>query len=216
MKKPTENSELDPKLPAAKAKAPVERKKKQRKGSPEQEQEALFLIQSRGESIQQAAERKKKQLDETVELLSGQLTTVGGLNGLHIQTNALPYEALFPNSSPFFEHLLRLNWPGADPKKYVKPPGVGQAIIEIIYGRFPREVFPILNVLNPRKGGYRARKLFQHLDANGQALVVQYRDEAIEIMKTCADLDWIGFRQKLFNTYGVPYQTELFGGKTKS
>ena len=59
-------------------------------------------------------------------------------------------------------------------------------------------------------------ELFQHLDAEWQALVIQFRNEATELMATCDDLDWIGFRQKMFEIYGVPYQTELFGGNKKS
>jgi len=46
------------------------------------------------------------------------------------------------------------------------------------------------------------------LTLEGQAKLVQYRDEAVTLMKACTSM--YEFRQKMLQKYGVPYQVEIF------
>ena len=173
------------------------------------EQQALvaqMLIQGADDFAKTAKEVRIKREQEVIELRSGFKITIGEINAI-VSPNRLPYVPLFPNSIPFFSELRRLSGLDFDPTEYFKPSIVGTWLCEIIYGRFSKEVLPALRAVNPAfTNGIRPDKLYQYLTPEGQAKLEQFRDEAVALMKTCSTL--YEFRQKLFQQYGVPYQTE--------
>ncbi|OGX91489.1 P63C domain-containing protein [Hymenobacter coccineus] len=176
-----------------------------------QEQQALLgqmLIQGADYLAKTAKQVRLKREQEVIELRSGFKITIGEINAI-VSANRLPYAPLFPNSIPFFSELKRLSGLDFDPAQFIKPSVVGTWLCEIIYGRFSKEVLPALRAVNPAfTNGVRPHKLFQYLTPEGQAKLEQFRDEAVDLMKTCATM--YEFRQKLFQQYAVPYQIETF------
>lgn len=171
-------------------------------------EESSILFNAEKELLS-AQEKQAREDAEIITLQDGRQFTIGELKLLSNERR--PYSPLFPNSVPYFSEIYRLNgWGHLDPKNYNKPSIVGKWTNEMIYGRFPKEILPALQYLNPFTGKFRKDKHFQYLTEEGQQFVVQYRDETIEIMKKCSD--WYEFRQKLHDAYGVPYQIQLFGG----
>lgn len=168
-----------------------------------------LLLQQTDKLSRQRLEQKKQRDHEAIELLGGGTTSLGALKAL-IAAKRQPYEPRFPRSIPFFSEIYRLNgWHHLDPAYYIKPDEVGVWINELIYNRFSQEVLPSLRMFNPKRtGGGRLYKHFQFLNAEGQAELEQYRDEAIVLMQTCST--WYEFRAKLFAVHGVPYQVDMF------
>jgi hypothetical protein len=165
---------------------------------------AGMLIQGADELAQKARDLKRKKESEVIELHSGFTITIGQINTI-VSGNPLNYESMFPNDVPFFSEINRLSDEKFDPIAYIKPVFVGRILREIIYGRFDKSVLPALRAVNPAfTNGIRPRKLYHYLTPEGIILLEQYRDEAIEVMKTCSTM--YEFRQKLFKQYGVPYQ----------
>lgn len=168
-----------------------------------------LLLQQTETLGREKLELKKQRDQEVIELLGGGTTSLGSLKAL-IASKRQPYAPRFPKSVPFFSEIYRLNgWHHLDPADYIKPTEVATWINELIYNRFSQQVLPTLRIFNPKKsGGGRLYKHFQFLNAEGQAELEQYRDEAITLMQTCST--WYEFRAKLFAVHGVPYQIELF------
>jgi hypothetical protein len=170
---------------------------------------AGMLLQQTEDLVEKDLNRKKKRAEEVIELQSGFKITIGEINAA-ITANLQPYAPMFSNDIPFFSEIYRLNgWKDKDPKAYVKPTQVGTWINEIIYSRFAKDVLPALKVLNPASPlGMRKHKHFQYLTEEGRAKLIQFRDEAIEVMNNHST--WIGFRKELLQKYGVPYQASMF------
>lgn len=168
-----------------------------------------LLLQQTDNFVREKLELKKQRDQEIIELIGGSTTSLGTLKAL-IAAKRQPYEPRFPRSVPFFSEIYRLNgWHHLDSTAYRKPDEVATWINELIYNRFFQEVLPTLRIYNPKKtGGGRLYKHFQFLNAEGQAELVLYRDEAIALMQTCTS--WYEFRAKLFAAHGVPYQVALF------
>ncbi|MFD1469900.1 P63C domain-containing protein [Hymenobacter caeli] len=165
---------------------------------------AGMLILGADEQAKQARELKRKREQTVIELHSGFKITIGEINAI-VCGNPSDYLPMFPNNIPFFSEINRLSEVKFDPTEYIKPAFVGEIICEIIYGRYDKSVLPALRAVNPAYiNGIRPRKLYHYLTPEGLALLAQYRDEAIEVMKSCNTM--YEFRQKLFKQYGVPYQ----------
>lgn len=168
-----------------------------------------LLIEQTDDIAKEALEFKRKREQEKIELHSGLQISISEINSI-VSANRRPYEAMFPNSIPFFKEMYRLNgWTDLNPNSYTKPPVVARWINEIIYGRFSKDVLPAIQVLNPYINyATRLHKNFQYLTNEGQQLLEQYRDEAIEVMKKCSS--WHEFRVKYSKEYGVPFQGSLY------
>jgi len=181
--------------------------------SPEDKEERLLLggllLQQTTDFYREKAEKKKQRDQEAIELIGGGTISLGALKAL-VVAKRQPYEAHFPNSVPFFSEIYRLNgWNDLDPKEFIKPAVVAVWINELIYNRFSQQVLSTLRALNPKKSsGGRFYKHFQFLTPEGQTELIQYRDEAISLMRTCST--WYEFRVKLFKAHNVPYQVDLF------
>ncbi len=167
-----------------------------------------MLIQQANDLAAEAQERRNRREQEVIELHSGVKITLAEINAT-VTANRQPYVALFPNEVPFFSELSRLSGLNFDPTVFIKPAVVGTWLCELIYDRFAKDVLPALRALNPAyTNGIRPHKHSQYLTLEGQAKLVQYRDEAVTLMKACTSM--YEFRQKMLQKYGVPYQVEIF------
>lgn len=187
--------------------------------TPEQKEERLLisgmLFKQTEEFTEEEQKRKRKREKEIfesqiIELGDGRKFTLKELITLVVGKRQ-PYKALFPNENDFFPQSFRLLGIQGDPKKYSKPRILSQVIRRIIYGRFQAEVLPALDHLNPIvTGGFRKYKLSQYMNGEGKQKIIQFRDDAIELMKTFPDLDWYGFEKAYCKKYDLPFQKSLF------
>lgn len=165
-----------------------------------------LLIQKTDELAKEAQKRKQAREREEIELRSGIKISIQGIRDFII-ANARPYSPMFPNTNPFFPEMYRLNgWNDRDPHEWIKPLQVPNWLNEIIYGRFPKDVLPSIQILNPYLPGLciRGYKNFQFLNEQGLSLVVQFRDEAVNVMQSCST--WHEFRMRFSQApYNVPY-----------
>jgi hypothetical protein len=151
-----------------------------------------------------------KQLDrenEKIKLRSGLEITIKGYKAF-ISEFLQIYSPMFPKD--FYREINRLNnWNIPESELYLKPPIVGKFTNEFIYGRYPKEILPKLQSLNPYiRMGYRSVKHFQWLNETGKKQLEVIIKEAILVMKESND--WHEFTIKYGSKYGLPFQTSLF------
>ncbi|RIV19401.1 hypothetical protein DYU11_25200 [Fibrisoma montanum] len=168
------------------------------------------LFEDKEDLIKARAEREKKKREDIIELQSGVKFTIAEVERI-VTVEPQPYCPLFPYDEPFYKELYRLYYPDRDYKEYPKPHYVGKLTKELIYNRFEKSVFIALDHLNPLiKGRCRARRLFQHLNGDGQADVVRFRDNTIEVAQPIPDGESYAFRKKMWEIHKVPYQLKIF------
>lgn len=187
--------------------------------TPEQLEERLLTsgrLFEETERLTEQEQRRKRKRDKEIfesriiELGDGRKFTVKELQSLVIGEREA-YVALFPNDSPFFSEVFRLNGIKQDPKQYSKPYIVSQIVRRIIYDRFESEVLPALDHLNPiTVGGFRQYKLSQYLNKEGKDKVIRFREEAIELMKEYPDLEWYQFEKEYSKRHKLVFQPSLF------
>jgi hypothetical protein len=166
-----------------------------------------LLLERTERQVDEAQKLRRKRNEEEIELRSGHKISLKQIEDL-VTAARQPYESKFPNDVPFFSEMYRLlGWKDKDPKNFNKPAVVGKYLCELIYNRFHADVLPTLQTL-AMPGGIRLHKFFQFLNEQGQEKLLQYRDEAIALMKTCAS--WYEFRIKYGRTYGLPVQKTMF------
>lgn len=166
-----------------------------------------LILQNTYELTIEAKLRKKKRDEEEFELLSGRKISIQQINDF-VTSMKQPYDPMFPNAIPFFREMYRLlKWDDKDPTSYTKPAIVGKYINQIIYYRFHQDVQPALRAF-AMPDGYRVAKFFQYLTNEGQSNLIEYRDQAIEMMKECSE--WYEFEVKYGAKYRVPVQKRLF------
>ena len=123
---------------------------------------------------------------------------------------ARDYRPMFPNSSPFFKLIYKLNdWNHLNPNDFTKPPVCAKWIKQYVYGRFDRETLPsLLAKENPIISGYvKKYKLFQFLNDEGLLLLETYINDAIEVMKISKD--WYDFEKKYTKIYNLSVQFKM-------
>jgi hypothetical protein len=110
----------------------------------------------------------------------------------------------------WYEQVFRLNgWPVENAKDFIKPAEVADYTNEVIYGRFPKGILPVLQKLNPFVGlNVRAHKNYQYLTVDGYNDVVKYIDQSHTMMKDCKT--WYEFRMRYSKEYGVYFQSQMF------
>ncbi len=109
----------------------------------------------------------------------------------------------------FYAQIWRLNgWPVKDKKFRDKPHSVAMFTLEVIYGRFYKEVLPALRQNNPFIGYYRSKKLFQFLTMEAKIQLLKYIDQATDLMKECETMH--EFKKRYRTSYGEAFQTSLF------
>ncbi|GAB3337991.1 hypothetical protein GCM10027429_23040 [Marivirga atlantica] len=126
-----------------------------------------------------------------------------------VTTRLKEYSPKFPDE--YYKQIFRLNnWNvPANGKIATKPNIVGKWTKEIIYGRFSKDVLPVLEILNPyERIGIRSHKHHQYLSDEGNQLLKQYIAESIVVMKK--SMSWYDFRIRLNQEFGVPFQLEIW------
>lgn len=171
------------------------------------------LIQEADQKVQEKFSDKSLDRHLTkIELLSGEIID---LNELNVVSSSLhTYVPRFVND--YYVQIFRLN--GWDiPENGIineKPHIVGKWTKEIVYGRFNKQVLPTLEHLNPYvRIGLRRHKHHQYLNEDGLKKLNIFIEEAISLMKSMSS--WYEFRIKLYEEYGVQYQTDMFQEKFK-
>lgn len=164
-----------------------------------------ILEQTEKLTAKQAAKKSKEKEDEILHLLGGGSFSISQWKSfLTNHANQHPY--LFPKDVPFYTEIYRLNkWDDLDPTAFTKPPAVALWTNLLIYGRFPKELLPAIQIMNPFVSGTCIRwdKNYNYLNDEGYKMAVKFRDQAIEVMKTCNT--WHEFRLKMAKEHGVPY-----------
>ena len=129
---------------------------------------------------------------------------------------AADYFPMFPNSSPFFKLVFKLNdWRG-DPNAFVKPPVCALYIKKYVYARFDGDILPyLLGKDNPLMSGYvRKYKLFQFLNNEGIGLMSSFIQDAISVMEESTN--WYDFELKYTAKYKLSVQLKCFPPEEKS
>ncbi|WP_126247832.1 P63C domain-containing protein [Chitinophaga rhizosphaerae] len=164
------------------------------------------------DQLAQDGKKQREQLEkEIVTFRDG--TTV---NIAHLMADAAahrqPYEAIFPNSNPFFKEIFRLmGLDEADASKYIKPGVVGRHLVYLIYLRFSQGE-SLVTYLRSRAvpNGIRTAKFFQFLNPAGIEKAKQFRDEAIDMMKRYGPNEWYSFYRAFGKRHGIPVQLNAF------
>ncbi|HTA27961.1 MAG TPA: P63C domain-containing protein, partial [Bacteroidia bacterium] len=110
----------------------------------------------------------------------------------------------------FYMQIFRLNgWAIPANGKISRKPGVvGKFTIDIIYGRFPKEVLPQLEGNNRfNEIGMRLYKHFQFLTPEGVQKLEQFIKDSVKIMERCHN--WSEFVSEHAKAFGHPFQTSL-------
>lgn len=149
--------------------------------------------------------------NEIIKLRNGSEISLKSLSDI-IAKNAQEYSVTFKRE--WYREINRLNgWNIPEERLHKKPPIVSVYTIELIYGRFWKEVLPELRSLNPYIGfAMRGYKHFQFLTPEGKLYLEKYIDDSLDIMKTCNK--WHEFRVKYGNKFGIPFQFSLFEQNT--
>ena len=169
--------------------------------------ESLSIIQRTDQKAQEKYSDKNLEREfEKIQLISGEVVSIPSLERFISEVKS-QYQSMFPLD--FYKEIYRLNDWDLDPKEYHKPPIVGKWTNQLIYGRFPNEVLPQLQILNPYVNGiHRAVKHFQWLNEKGKEMVSGFIYDAIECMKRFDD--WYEFRKEYHVKYGIGYQLNAF------
>lgn len=152
-----------------------------------------------------------KSLDQKLEkivLISGEIIDVGKLYE-YIDNKINDYGIQFQQS--WYREIFRLNgWEipaGGIISK--KPSIVATYTIDIIYGRFPKEILPIIETKNRfNEIGARMYRHFQFLTPEGVEKLRKYLQESEDIMKRCTY--WDEFVREHAKVYGHPFQMSIF------
>lgn len=155
--------------------------------------------------------RQQLQHDEVL-LRGGQVVKISDLLA-DASDQRQPYEAIFPNSNPFFREIFRLmGLDEADANKYNKPGIVGRNLVILIYLRFSQGG-ALVSYLRAKAvpNGIRTAKFFQYLNAAGIEKAKQFRDEAIEMMKQYNANEWYPFYRAFGKKFRIPVQLNTFG-----
>jgi hypothetical protein len=169
-----------------------------------------ILINSEKLRFEQFSDEQLDFENEKRQLIGGNTISIADYNQI-LYTNAKKWGSKFKQE--YFERIFILHGVSNDvakdmAKKYRKPRYVAVFNNEIIYCRFDSTVLPILQERNPYVFYYiRRYKHYQFFPIELINKLVEYLDNATELMKTCTSLS--EFRKKYFELYKVPYQTEL-------
>jgi hypothetical protein len=153
-----------------------------------------------------------KSLDKTIEkieLISGEIIDIKKLYE-YIDKKINDYGIQFQQS--WYREIFRLNGWEIPASGIIskKPSIVAKYTIDIIYGRFPKEVLPVIESKNRfNEIGIRMYKHFQFLTPEGVKKLGKYIEDSEKIMKRCTY--WDEFVREHAKVYGHPFQMSIFG-----
>lgn len=167
-----------------------------------------FLIEGPELRVKQkpSAEELEREFEKLAILGAGRISMDDVKN--FVLVTAKMHRATFPQV--YYKEMFRLNgWKIQGANIYRKPWQAAKYTLEVIYGRFTRDILLVIQLQNPYiVPGVRRFKHFQYLNAEGQMKLEQFIDEAVEVMQESSS--WYEFRVKMFEQYGLPYQMNLF------
>lgn len=172
------------------------------------EQLALFIIQKTDEKIDEKGSDKTLDRElQKIELLSGDIIVPKAIKDI-INGAAKKYEVTFPEE--YYRELnKKVPWAKSDKELHTRPSKIGRITNEIIYDRFPRNILPTLQQLNPYVHMFaREYKHFQFLTDDGKGLLETYIAQAINVMKSTTT--WYDFRIRYARAYGLSFQLSCF------
>lgn len=172
---------------------------------------AELLTKSADQRALEDKERRKQRQPEEILLRGGQVVNISELL-TDAAEQRQPYEAIFPNSNPFFREIFRLmGLEEADANKYGKPGIVGRYLVILIYLRFSQGE-SLVSYLRAKAvpNGIRTAKFFQFLNDAGIEKAKQFRDEAIDMMKQFNTNEWYTFYRAFGKRFGIPVQLNAF------
>jgi hypothetical protein len=154
------------------------------------------------------SDRKLDRENQKIKLRSGKIIDLYELDK-YIDDKINTYAKEF--GQDYYLEIFRLNgWkiPESGIISY-KPNIVGRYTIDIIYGRFPKEVLPTIEGNNKyNEIGIRLYKHFQFLTPKGIELLEKFIEDSVIVMKKCKF--WDEFVEEHARIYGFPFQTSLF------
>lgn len=169
---------------------------------------ALFILQKTEEKVEEKGSDKNldRQLQK-IELLSGAVIVPQQIKEI-INRAAKKYEITFPLD--FYRELnQKVPWARSDKELHNRPWKIGRITNEIIYDRFPKDILPTLQHLNPYVHMWaREYKHFQFLTEEGKSLLEQYITDSISMMKSTTT--WYDFRIKYAMRYRLSFQLSCF------
>lgn len=160
------------------------------------------LIQRKG------SDKSLDQKIEKIELISGEIIDVKKLYE-YIDNKINDYGIQFQQS--WYREIFRLNgWEIPESGIISKKPSiVATYTIDIIYGRFPKEILPVIETKNRfNEIGSRMYKHFQFLTPEGIVKLGKYLQQSEDIMKRCTY--WDEFVREHAKVYGHPFQMSIF------
>lgn len=146
---------------------------------------------------------------EKIKLLNGSEISIHDFRQIKkfITDTVQPYKSAFRKE--FYEQIYRLKgWPIPTDGIHEKPHIVASYTNALIYQRFPKDVLPMLQELNPYVAmGLRLRKHHQLLTEEGRQQLLNFIEYAISVMGTC--MTWYEFELKYCEKYGLPVQIRM-------
>jgi len=167
-----------------------------------------FLLDGPELKIQQTLSKNSEEKEfERLALIGAGQISLDAIQNFVLST-AKAHQVTFPQI--YYKEMFRLKgWKIQGTSVYRKPWLVAKYTIEVIYGRFTREILMAIQLQNPYVvPGVRRFKHFQYLNEAGQSRLEQFIQEAVEVMKVSTN--WYDFRVKMFEKHSVPYQMDLF------
>lgn len=150
---------------------------------------------------------------EKIELLSGQTITRKEIDDI-VATAVQPYEPKYTRESGFYRQMYKLlGKPIHEADQFVKDPIIAKYTNELIYDRFPNEVLPLLQELNPYvRHRMRKYKLFQFLTEPASQKVDEFIKQATDLMEehNKKGSNWYRFRIDYWKKYGGSIQLKCF------
>lgn len=167
-----------------------------------------FLLDGPELRIKQRSSKDEQEKEfERLALLGASSISLDAIKSFVLLT-AKAHQVTF--SQEYYREMFRLKgWKIQGANIYRKPWLVAKYTVEVIYGRFTKDILMAIQLQNPYiVAGVRRFKHFQYLNEAGQSKLEQFIDEAVEVMKNSTT--WYEFRVKMFEQYSVPYQMDLF------
>ena len=162
------------------------------------------LEKQSNEFAEEALIKKIERENEKIKFIGGAEFSLNEIKNI-VNPHPQGYDPIFPNTVAYYTEIYRLNkWDDLNPHDFIKPACVAGWTDALIYNRFPKEVLPAIQVLNSTVMGFiRLYKHYQFLTEEGLLMAINYRNEAIEVMKGCNT--WHQFRLEMKNKHDVPY-----------
>lgn len=190
------------------------KERKQEELTPEQieqrKQQSALWVQGPEERVQKAKELKEARKNELVFLPGDRVRTIQS----YLTDDAHAWPAIFTHNSGYFDELYRVGgyiFDGDDPKDWKKKPIVAVLFNELFYHRLANDK-SIVTILRAKVfvGGHRKHKFYHFCNQEGRDMIIQYRDEIINMLKGFGRDQLTEFRLEYAERNKLPHTLRLF------